>query len=168
MNKAHKKVNIVCGALGVLLFMPMFFVTAATNSITNTVSSSVRSGGNSAQGGEVVEGTMSATVFIKTVVDGKVVEFINKHTDNAGEGKEFNTFYKDETVEVTTKGEAGANNPNLEPGGGALTGEIINNTEENTPNEVVDESVGIFTETKFSFIRFFSQMMAYVFNIFTK
>jgi len=168
MNKARKKAGIVCGAIGVLLLMPIFSVTAATNSVTNTVSSSASSGGNSGEVGEVVEGTASADVFIETVVNGKVVEFINEHIDSVGEEKEFNASYKDETVEVTTKGVVGTNE--FEPEKNVFTERMISNTEENMPDEdeVVDESAGTFTEIKFSFIGFFSQIMAYVFNIFTK
>ncbi len=169
MNKAHKKAGIVCGAIGVLFLMPMFSVTAATNSVTNVVSSSASSGGNNAQGGEVVEGTTSANVFIQTVVDGKVVEFINEHTDNAAPNIQKETFYKNDTVEVTTKVEAGANKLPLKPEKDASAAKkIVSNTEEDMPSDKMDVSVDTSAETRFSFAKFISQIMTYVFNIFTK
>ena len=169
MNKAHKKVKIVCGVAGVLFFIPMFFIAADTSSVTNVVSSSASSGGNSAKGGEVVEGTTSTDVFIKTVVDGKVVEFITEHTDNTGENIQKEVFYENGTVEVTTKGEAGTNKPSLKPEKDASTTEkIVSNVEEGMPGDTMDVSVDTSMETRFSFARFISQIMAYVFNIFTK
>ena len=50
------------------------FAHAETVNIVNNVSSSANSGGNYAEGGTVVEGQSSNRVYVRTVVNGEVVE----------------------------------------------------------------------------------------------
>ena len=52
-------------------------VFAETVIITN-VSSSANSGGNSASGGQVVEGDATAEVFMETIINGEVVQSLHK------------------------------------------------------------------------------------------
>lgn len=52
--------------------------------IKNSVSATANSGGNTAEAGEVVEGEARGSVFIKTIVDGEVVEEIDEEISGQG------------------------------------------------------------------------------------
>jgi len=99
----HIKILSYSALLLAMLASHAFVAKADTSQVENTVSVSVSTGGNTASGGEVVEGKRSANVSIKTIVDGKTIESIDKHYgDSDGEEKEikYESYYKNDGVEV--------------------------------------------------------------------
>lgn len=80
------------------------FVSLADTEITNNVSVSASSGGNSASGGEVVTGTQKASVHVETIVDGEAVEKFERIeiSDNGS----VNIEYHGDGVEVSATASA--------------------------------------------------------------
>lgn len=117
MTYAWQKVSL-CLFMTLLLLSGWYFIVLAphilfASEISNTISVSSSSGGNSAQNGEVVEGKSTISVYIETTVDGETVELIDEAITSDGSGYsrdslyiEKETYYEsendDEAVRVVT------------------------------------------------------------------
>ena len=90
-----------------LVMTPIVFAESTT--VINNVSVSASTGGNSANGGIIKNGTSKARVFIKTTVNGEVVEYVDKAVESL-DGKpvkiEKNTHYETGNVRVDIKNTA--------------------------------------------------------------
>mgnify|MGYP000113762030 CR=1 FL=1 len=125
-------------------------VLAGTSIITNNVSVSANTGGNSARNGETIEGNSSVSVQSKTVINGEVVSEINETREGAS----------DVSLEVTT--EASAIEDEIVSESSVVTKDADGNivaVEESTNLEAEPPKKTIFAKIK--------ALFKYVFSIFT-
>jgi len=184
------------GFVMLALALSMYQVSYAETVIVNNVSSSASTGGNSASNGEVVEGTSQSSVFIETVVNGEVVEYVNKEVvsdegsvsvtvesnviSNSGEGSHVETnigmVAGEENVVLTSEPVLETEN-NLENPIKRVLQAVRNETSqdfEEESDEVVngsedggDEgSLDDYSKTTIV-VKFLAKIIKYVFSIFT-
>ena len=153
--------TIIYSAIIITTLVATPVVFAESTTVTNSIYSSATTGGNSANGGVVEEGTSKAKVFIKTTVNGKVVEYVNETAEASGEGVkiEKETYYE-------------ANNAKLEADNSTDTlQENTQNTLTNTSTQSkeVEKNNQEITNEKSSFVAtIFQKLINYVFSIFRK
>jgi len=88
----------------VLFLVPVFSASGESVNITNSVSVSASSGGNTVSGGETVEGSASGSIFIETKINGETIELIDEEvTSESGDIHiKRETEVSDGTASVTT------------------------------------------------------------------
>lgn len=95
--------------VGIMVLFAPLFAGADTVHVQNNTSASASTGGNTAEGGEVVEGKAKSSVSSKTIVNGEVVEdFYEEDTD--GEAQTAHEFYYENntgSVKVESSASAG-------------------------------------------------------------
>jgi len=94
----------VCAVLYPASTLAVVIENTADTSVTNNISITSSSGGNSAVGGEVIEGEESATIDIETVVNGETIEDIHEtYTgDELDNGVTIESSHQGENVSVET------------------------------------------------------------------
>lgn len=87
--------------IAVIFFLSSISFVEAETQVINDVSVSASTGGNSAESGTVSVGKSKAKAFIKTIVNGEVVEFTDEEIENASGEDSFikvESEYKDGVV----------------------------------------------------------------------
>jgi len=127
--------------LCVLFIANTYLAQAGESYITNTISVSSNSGGNSASNGAIVQGTTTSTLNIETIVDGEVVAEVHETHDSE-------QVYVEEVIVVNEK-------ESVVKTGIVINGELKEKVEISMPKE---ERIGILERL--------SSFIAYVFSIF--
>lgn len=133
-------------------------------SITNSVSSSVNTGGNRAEGGEVIEGKAHSSVDITTVVNGEVLEDYHQDLEDGAIEIVKETISTSTGVKVETKVSVKANSTSSvsdQDKNKKITEVVEGEWSTSTPKK--DSGVGVkiktifqeLTNYVFSFFRFF-------------
>ena len=137
----------------IILFALFIFTTttvaAGETVITNSISASSNSGGNSAEAGEVVRGEAKNSVHIETIIDGDVVSDIYEESFEPIVIKEVISDAND--AEIKTEAFAGEKFE-------------LTETKETAPEEVVEKKEE--TEEKKSVLEYISNLLTYVFSFF--
>ena len=87
-----------------LVMTPIAFAESTT--VINNVSVSASTGGNSANGGVIKEGVSKAGIFIKTIVNGETVEYIDEEVKSSGDEEvkiEKETHYEGDETKTEAK-----------------------------------------------------------------
>ena len=138
---------------------------AGSASVINVVSVSANSGGNTA--GLINEGVSKARVFVKTVINGEVVEEVDETVESSGaDGASVEKTFLHESEDGSVKTETNIHLQTSEPAGididaGETSQKVVEqNQEKNTP-EVSDK------EKTSPFLAFFGKLIKYVVSIFS-
>ena len=140
-------------------------ITNAQTSVINNVSVSASTGGNSASDGTVVEGKSKTKVFIETIVNGEVIEFIDEENTGApGEDavNEYSSSFISEDGAVQTESNIYIQTSEPtggEDGTGALEKQVENKKESITENIAEDKQTFLAV--------FFQKFRIYVLSIFS-
>lgn len=134
-----------------LLLIPVFSASGESVNVTNSVSVSASSGGNTASGGEIVEGSASGSIFIETKVNGEIIELINEEvTSESGDIHiERETEVSDGTASVTVQALV-----NVDSGEGAgesdaeVAEEDLSQTQNVKDEEVAEETSNVTEKTE--------------------
>ena len=154
---------ILYSAITITMLATAPITFAGSASVINDVSVSANSGGNTA--GFIKEGTSRARVFIKTIVNGEVVEYIDETVETSGgeEAKiEKETHYEEGNAEIETKSTAGESEE-IAQDSDSQTGSL------ETQNKEVGKNNTEVADKEPSFVAvIFQKLINYVFSIFGK
>jgi len=151
-----------------MLILAIAFVPAGafadTSVITNNVSVSASTGGNSAVNGEVIEGTASAHIQSETIIDGEVVDSTNEQIEDRGSvSLEISTVYENEEVVVEKKV-----NINGEEETSATKTIVNDSTEIDSGEEImIEEENAVAQKENSTIFASIKSFLKYVFSIFT-
>lgn len=145
----------------ILLLTAPFSAFADSVEIVNSVSATANSGGNSAFGGEVIEGNAFVDFFVETIVNGETLTHIDEHIESeVGEPVEV-------SIEDTVVSGGGSTtvHTDVEVNGSSIDIERVEDHEHSEVVEMVEGEIGEELEG-FSFKNFFTQIFSYVFKLF--
>lgn len=151
--------------IAVIISITSAQITNAQTSVINNVSVSASTGGNSASDGTIVEGKSKTKVFIETIVNGEVIEFIDEEKTGAP-GEDAVTEYSSSFIseDGAIKTESNIYIQTSEPAEGEETGEALEKQVENK-KESITEDTEKSTQSFLAVI--FQKFRAYVLSIFS-